>query len=210
VDSQNKNLCNLCKSRRGATVSYRHSTELTHSSRWKRITLLSKRLISVISSRSSCLLHVGHGLSHKHDRFFFSVLDLSPHWKKSSLMSQAEFPLFPLPQQHTTASYGDILKTPSLSRDRVPLPGSGSSDNVFSFPGHLGSGSSISPDSSLFSSAPISLYNNASLTPSSSLSPGSPAIHAYTQLARQYQLSQEELKKVNQEYARLKYVYLFY
>jgi hypothetical protein len=53
------------------------------------------------------------------------------------------------------------------------------------------------------------MYSNASLTPSSSVSPGSPEIFAYTQLARQYQQSQEELKKINQEYARLKYVYLF-
>jgi hypothetical protein len=141
--------------------------------------------------------------------FLFSTFPPPSHWKKSSLMSQAEFTLFPLPQQHTTVSYGDVLKTPSISRDRVPLPGSGSSDNVIAFPGHLGSGSSISPDNSLFSSAPISMYSNASLTPSSSVSPGSPEIFAYTQLVRQYQQSQEELKKINQEYARLKYVYLF-
>ena len=151
---------------------------------------------------------MGHCLSHKHDSFFFSVVDLSPHRKKSSLMSHSDFPQFPFPQQNSTVSYGDILKTPIISRDRVPLHGSGSSDSILSFPGHLG-GSPISPDNSLFSSASLSLVSNASLTPSPTLSSG-PQMHAYTQLARQYQQSQDELKQVNHEYGRLKYVYFFY
>lgn len=119
-------------------------------------------------------------------------------------MSQAGFPLFPPPQQHTAVLYGNNLNTPNTSCDRVPLRGSGSSDGLISFPGHLGSVSSVSPDNSLLSPAPISVYTNSSLTDSSSLSPGSPQMHAYTQLACQYQQCQEELNKVNQEHERLK------
>jgi hypothetical protein len=123
-------------------------------------------------------------------------------------MSQADFNMFPLSQQHTTVSYGDVLNTPTISRDHMSLQGSGSLDSVTTLSGHLGSGSSVSPDNSLFSSAPISMYTNTSLS-GSSLSPGSPQAYAYTRLARQYQQSQEELKKINQEYGRLKYVPLF-
>ena len=149
--------------------------------------------------------HVRHGLSHKRNPFFF-CRPFFPHHKKGSLMSQSGFPLFPLPEQHSTVSYGNILNTPMVSRNRVPLHGSGSSDSFASLPGHLRSGSSISPDTSLLSP----LYTNTSLTGSSSLSPGSPQAYAYTQLARQYKQCQEELKKVNQEYGRLKYVFIFY
>ena len=140
---------------------------------------------------------------------FFSVIHFSPTTRKAPLMSQSGFPLFPLPEQHSTVLYGDILNTPTVSCDCVPLHGSGSSNTSASLPGHLRSGSSISPNNSLLSSAPISLYTDTSLS-ASSLSPGSPQLHAYTQLTCQYQQCQEELKKVNQKYGRLKYVSLFY
>jgi hypothetical protein len=123
-------------------------------------------------------------------------------------MSQAGFTLFPLPQQHTMVLYGDLPNTPTVSRDRT-LHGSGSSDSVSSLTGHLGSSSSTSLNNSLLSLAPISLYTNTSLTASSSLSPGSPETYAYTQLAHRYQLCQEELKKLDQEHRRLKYVSIF-
>ena len=113
-------------------------------------------------------------------------------------MSQADVPAFPITQQDNTLSYGDVLNTPIVSRDRLPLYASGIS----------GSGSSTSPDNSLSSSAPISLFSNSSLSTSSSWSPGSPQPHAYSLLARQYHECQEELKKVNQDYGRLKYVFL--
>jgi hypothetical protein len=129
---------------------------------------------------------------------FFPSYRPFPHHKKSFLMSQAGLPLFPIPQQRTTVSYGDVLNTPTLSHDHLPLHGSGSP----------GSGLSISPDNSLLSSAPISLFSNISSTSSSSFSPGSPQAHAYSQLARQYQDCQQELKKVNHEYGRLKYVFI--
>ena len=147
--------------------------------------------------------HVRHGQSHKRNALFFPVVNLSPTRKKASVMSQAGFNLFPLSQHQATVSYSDILNTLTISRDRVSL---GSSDSVTALSGHLGSGSPISPDNSLLSSAPISLFTNTPLSISSSLSPGSPQTYAYTQLVRQYQQSQEELKKVNQEYGHLKYV----
>jgi hypothetical protein len=123
--------------------------------------------------------------------FFFlsSIYSPTPHQKKSALMSQAGLPLFPIPQQYTMVPFGDILNTPSVSHDHMH-----------------GSGSSMSPKSSLLSLAPTSLYTNSPLTDSPGLSPGTPQIHVYTQLACQYQQCQEELKKVNQEYAWLKYV----
>jgi hypothetical protein len=124
-------------------------------------------------------------------------------------MSQAGFPLFPLPQQHTTVSYGDILNTLTISHECAPLHGSGSSDSLSSLTGHFGSNSSTSLDNSLLSSAPISLYTNTSLTASSSVSPRSPQTYAYTQLARQYQQCKEELKKIDQEHRCLKYMSLF-
>jgi hypothetical protein len=147
------------------------------------------------------------GLSHKQTRSFFFCRPSFPHQKKGYLMSQAGFSLFPPSQQHSIISYGDILNTPVTSRDRMDLHGSGSSDSITSLPGHFGSGSSLSPDTSLLSPAPISLYTSSSLTTSSS--PGSPRRHAYTHLARQFQQCQEELKKINHEYGRLKYVSLF-
>jgi hypothetical protein len=109
-------------------------------------------------------------------------------------MSQANFPLFPLTQQHTMISYGDVLNTPATSRDRVPLHGSGTS------------GSASSLDHSLLSPSPISLFTDSPMTTSSE----SPQMYAYTQLARQYQQSQDDLKKVNQEYGRLKYMRIIY
>jgi hypothetical protein len=107
-------------------------------------------------------------------------------------MSQSSFPLFPLSQQHTTGSYGDLLSTPTVSRDRIPQLGSGSS------------GSASSLDNSLLSLGPISLFSDTSMSSSSSFGTESPQIHAYTQLARQYQQTQDELKKTHQEYGRLK------
>ena len=145
-------------------------------------------------------------------RFFLSSI-FPPAKKTSLVMSQANFSLFQFPQQHSLNSHGNldgnILSTPTVSRGRVPLHGSGSSDSIVSLPGHLGCGPSISPDNSLLSPASISLYTHSSMTDSSSLSQGSPQMDAYTQLARQYQQSQNELKKINQDYGRLKYVTLF-
>ena len=124
-------------------------------------------------------------------------------------MSQTSFPLFSLSQQHTMVLYGDIMNTPTISHNHMPLHGPSSSDSLTPLPGCLGSSSSISPDNSLLLSALISLYTNISLT-SSSLSPRSPQSYAYTQLTRQYQQCQEELKRTNYEYGCLKYVSLFY
>lgn len=36
-------------------------------------------------------------------------------------MSQASFPLFPIPQQHTTVTYSNILNTVTISCDHLPL-----------------------------------------------------------------------------------------
>jgi hypothetical protein len=115
-------------------------------------------------------------------------------------MSQSDFPPFPLSQQNATLSYGNTVNTPTfsrdLARDRLSLLGSGSS------------GSTVSLDSSLLSSAPISLFSDTSLGTLSSFGADSPQRHAYTQLARQYQQAQDELKEVNTEYKRLKYVHI--
>ena len=138
--------------------------------------------------------------------FFFLSSLLSPHPEKIASMTQASFPPFQIPQENSTL-YGDIPNTPNITRDRVSLPGSASQDNT-SLSGNLGSISSVSSDNSLLSSAPISLYAN--LSPATSWSPGSPDIHTYTQLVRQYRYCQEELKKTKQEHERLKYVSLFY
>jgi hypothetical protein len=107
-------------------------------------------------------------------------------------MSQSILPLFPLPQQHTTGSFGDILSTPTLPCDRVSLLGSGSS------------GSASSLENSLLCSTPVSLFTDTSMASTSSFGAESPQIHAYTQLARQYQQSQDELKKTLREYSQLK------
>src|SRR6266576_5085673 len=122
---------------------------------------------------------------------FFFCCQSFPHQKKSSLMSQVSFPLFPFPQQHTTVSYGDILNTSTVSCDHVPLHRSSSLDSLTSLTGHLRSGSFTSPDNSLLSSAPISLYTNTSLSAFSSLSPRCPQTYAYTELVHQYQQCQE-------------------
>jgi hypothetical protein len=112
-------------------------------------------------------------------------------------MSQAGFPLFQLPQQSTTLPLGDVLNTPTVSRERAhPLLGS-----------TLESASSLSPDNTLLSSASISFFSDPNLSTSTSLSnfsPGTPQPHAYTQLVRQYQQSQDDLKKTQEEYGRLK------
>jgi hypothetical protein len=100
-------------------------------------------------------------------------------------------PLFPLSQEQTSGSYADILSTPTISRDRASLLGSGSSFSASLLD------SSFSGATSLFTDA-------SSATSFSSLGPESPQIHAYTQLARQYQQSQDELKKALQEHAQLK------
>jgi hypothetical protein len=131
------------------------------------------------------------------EHYFFLLSSTSPPTtpkRKSSLM--ASFPLFPLPQQDTTASFLDLLNTPQapVSHDRVPRTGSGSS------------GQAITLDQSLLSSSPVSLFTDSSMTTSSSFSPGSPQMHAYMQLARQCQQTQDNLKKANEEYARLKYM----
>ena len=103
-------------------------------------------------------------------------------------MSQANFPLFPLTQQHTMISYGDVLNTPATSRDCVPL----------GLHCHWTILYCLRPS--------ISLFTDSSMTTSFE----SPQMYTYTQLVCQYQQSQDDLKKVNQEYGQLKYMRIIY
>ena len=150
-----------------------------------------------------------------------AVLPARGIWPDGLSNKQVFFPSCrsPPPPSHPKKSsdvsgWSSSLSIPSgkyygLVRQHPEHPIYCSSDSLIAFPGHLGSGSSTSPDNSLLSPAQISLYTNT-LTDSSSLSPLSPQAHAYTQLTRQYQQCQDNLKKVNQDYECLKYVTLFY